>query len=78
MPEGGFAIWAETDIVGDAASFLELALKKGVSFDPGRSFRVRPTTKIGLRLSFASEPAPRIDEGVARLARAWKSFVRQS
>src|SRR5258706_408282 len=42
-PVGGFAIWAETDVEGDDASFLEVALQQGVSFDPGSSFRVAPS-----------------------------------
>jgi 2-aminoadipate transaminase len=76
-PVGGFAIWAETDFEGDDASLLEAALAEGVSFDPGSSFRADPSARtIALRLSFSTEPATRIDEGVARLARAWRSFVR--
>jgi 2-aminoadipate transaminase len=76
-PVGGFAIWAETDFEGDDASFLEVALEQGVSFDPGSSFRVAPSNRpIALRLSFSTEPANRIDEGVARLARAWRKFTR--
>jgi 2-aminoadipate transaminase len=74
-PVGGFAIWAETDVVADDASFLELALKQGVSVDPGSSFRVEPERgTMALRLSFATENAPRIDQGVRQLARAWRRF----
>jgi 2-aminoadipate transaminase len=78
-PEGGFSIWAETNVEGDDTAFLELALKRGVSFDPGSSFRSeRDDRTIALRLAFSTEPGPRIEEGVARLARAWRAFLRTS
>ncbi|AKT39513.1 PLP-dependent aminotransferase family protein [Chondromyces crocatus] len=71
-PEGGFTLWAETDCDGDDRDLLEFALQHGVSFDPGRSFRVDlRSSRIALRLSFATESSARQDEGVARLARAW-------
>jgi len=76
-PSGGFAIWAETRAVADDAAFLEFALKQGVSVDPGSSFRVGPGETMALRLSFATENARRIDEGVVRLARAWRRFRRR-
>lgn len=76
-PSGGFAIWAETGVVADDATFLEFALKQGVSFDPGSSFRVHPGETMALRLSFATENAPRIEQGVIRLARAWRRFLRR-
>jgi 2-aminoadipate transaminase len=77
-PEGGFAIWAETGVKADDASFLELALKQGVSVDPGSTFRVDPQSgTMALRLSFATENTDRIDEGVIRLAKTWRRFRKQ-
>jgi 2-aminoadipate transaminase len=77
-PSGGFAIWAETGVVANDASFLEEALKQGVSVDPGSTFRVDPRAgTMALRLSFASENARRIEEGVVLLARAWRRFLRR-
>ena len=76
-PQGGFAIWVETGVAADDASFLELALKQGVSVDPGSTFRVDPKAgSMAFRLSFATEDADRIDEGVIRLARTWQRFLR--
>jgi 2-aminoadipate transaminase len=76
-PEGGFTIWAETSRAGDDAALLDAALRRGVSFDPGCSYRVDGRiSPIALRLSFASEPAPRLSEGVERLARAWEACPR--
>jgi 2-aminoadipate transaminase len=72
LPEGGFTIWVETDREGDDAALLEAAIRQGVSVDPGRLFRVdQRASPPALRLSFASEPGPRLAEGVERLARAW-------
>ncbi|MFT3764188.1 MAG: PLP-dependent aminotransferase family protein [Minicystis sp.] len=78
-PAGGFTIWVETDREGDDAALLETAIRRGVSFDPGRSFRVDGrSAPIALRLSFAVEPAPRIALGVERLARAWSAYQREA
>jgi 2-aminoadipate transaminase len=71
MPEGGFTIWAQTDLVGDDRELLETAHQHGVCFDPGRSFCLsKEPAPISMRLSFATEPTPKQTEGVERLARA--------
>jgi 2-aminoadipate transaminase len=76
-PAGGFTIWVETDREGDDAALLETAIRHGVSFDPGRTFRVDGrSSPIALRLSFAIEPAPRLALGVERLAEAWEAYRR--
>lgn len=76
-PQGGFTVWVETDHEGDDAELLKAAIRKGVSVDPGRSFRVsRRTSPIALRLSFSNESSPRLAEGVSRLAQAWEAFRR--
>ena len=74
-PSGGFAIWAETGVAADDASFLELALKQGVSVDPGSTFRVDPKAgTMAFRLSFATENTRRLEQGVIRLAHTWRRF----
>lgn len=76
-PQGGFAIWVETGLLGDDATLLSCALRCGVSFDPGSLFRPVDSHKRGtegpalaMRLSFSSVPREQIAEGVRRLARA--------
>jgi 2-aminoadipate transaminase len=76
-PQGGFAIWLETGLLGDDATLLSCALRCGVSFDPGCLFRPGDSRRGGeqgpalsLRLSFSSVPREQIAEGVRRLARA--------
>lgn len=70
-PEGGFSIWVETEHDLDDVALLEHAIRRGVSFDPGRQFRP-PDAGGGLafRLSFSSAPLGSIAEGVRRLVGA--------
>jgi 2-aminoadipate transaminase len=79
FPEGGFAIWASTEERLDEAGFLAAAVEEGVSFDPGSQFRAdsrdgRPTA---LRLCFSSVNPVKVDEGMRRLARAFRRAVRR-
>jgi len=81
-PEGGFAIWARADrpslaLSGqrrvDEKAFLEAAAAEGVMVDPGSIFRAdRSVEPMAIRLCFSAAPPTRFDEGVRRLARAWR------
>lgn len=73
-PEGGFSIFVDTGAPGDDVAFLAAASSHGVSFDPGRTFRVRPRETIELRLCYSNVDERSIAEGAARLARAWSTF----
>jgi 2-aminoadipate transaminase len=69
VPQGGYFLWLE---LGDDVDTTELAAAAGeeaVAFLPGADFML-DGGRSSLRLSFASVPADRIPEGVARLARA--------
>jgi 2-aminoadipate transaminase len=70
-PEGGLAIWAETDDRRDELALARAALACGVTFDPGSAFRTTPSERIALRLGFASARLGDLVEGVRRLARAF-------
>ena len=78
-PEGGFALFLESDEPGDDLALLETATRHGVSFDPGRIFRpdgrVAP---LGLRLCFSNVGAAELDEAPRRLARAWDEYRREA
>jgi 2-aminoadipate transaminase len=76
-PEGGFSIWATTDLAGDELAFLRTALDEGVMVDPGSLFQVAPGETIAMRLSFSSAPPERIDEAARRLGRALDRFRRR-
>lgn len=70
-PEGGFSLWIETEDVGDDVALLEHAITAGVSFDPGRLFRVDgAASPVALRISFSHAPIDALDEGARRLAAA--------
>jgi len=77
-PEGGFALFLESDEPGDDLALLEAATKNGVSFDPGRAFRPdNAAAPLALRLCFSYVRARDLDEGVRRLARAWDEYRRR-
>ena len=77
-PEGGFALFLESDEPGDDRSLLEVATRHGVSFDPGRTFRAdHAGAPLALRICFSNVSAKDLDEGARRLARAWDRYRRE-
>jgi 2-aminoadipate transaminase len=82
VPEGGFAIWAETPLrrarPGDEINLLRMAVAAGVVFDPGSLFRPdQGASPLALRLCFSSAPYAALHEGARRLAHAWRRFTRR-
>jgi 2-aminoadipate transaminase len=79
-PKGGFSIWVKLPGTGVDAELLAEAARHGVSFDPGSMFRVRSVARsespIELRLSYSNEPPRKLDDGVRRLAAAWRGLAR--
>ncbi|MBK8168748.1 MAG: PLP-dependent aminotransferase family protein [Sandaracinaceae bacterium] len=75
-PQGGFSVFARTNRTGDDAKFLAEAASHGVSFDPGRLFRsTNQSSPMALRLCYSNVKEDAIDDAMARLAKAWKSFA---
>lgn len=76
-PEGGFAVFVETDLHGiDEARALAIATEVGVSFDPASAFRASGSTEpLGMRLSCSSLSGVAIDEAVRRLARVLRELA---
>lgn len=75
FPDGGFALWLESDEPGCDSDLLACAVRRGTSFDPGSEFRADAAeAPIAMRLSFSSAAAERFDEGVSRLAAAWDDY----
>lgn len=81
-PEGGFTIWARAESAAhdvDEKAFLEAAVAERVMVDPGSMFRPNGSSApIAIRLSFSAAPPATFDEGVRRLARAWRRVSRSS
>jgi 2-aminoadipate transaminase len=74
FPDGGFGLWLEADAVADEVRLLEAAIAEGVSFDAGSQFRRASAAgdPIAMRLCFSLAPPGLFEEGVRRLARAWR------
>lgn len=73
-PQGGLFVWAQLTGAGgkvaDGAAFAKKAIEQGVAFVPGAPFFASNPVHATLRLSFATAPIDKIEEGIARLGRA--------
>ena len=76
VPGGGYFLWLTLEGDIDTTELLRVARDEGVAFVAGPDFMLEGG-EASLRLSFASVPADRIDEGVARIARALASIRAQ-
>ncbi|MDQ3729751.1 MAG: PLP-dependent aminotransferase family protein [Actinomycetota bacterium] len=72
VPEGGYFLWLTLNDDIETPKILEAAKDEGVAFVAGPDFLIEGGLNA-LRLSFASVPAERVAEGVARIARALES-----
>ncbi len=74
QPQGGLFFWARLTGAGgklqDAGELARRAIEQGVAFVPGAPFFATNPDAASLRLSFATADVAKIEEGVARLARA--------
>ncbi len=71
-PKGGFAVWVRLP-VGDAGAFAQVAARHGVSVLPGWVTSPSMSFADHIRLHVV-HPAGLLDEGIGRLANAWKVF----
>jgi 2-aminoadipate transaminase len=69
VPGGGYFLWLDLADDVDSERLRQAAVEEGVGFIAGPDFMLEGG-ESSLRLSFASVPPGRIDEGVARLERA--------
>jgi DNA-binding transcriptional MocR family regulator len=72
-PEGGYFLWLTLAEDVDTVALLAAAAEQGVSFVAGPDFLLEGGGNA-LRLSFASVPAERVPEGIARIARALEAL----
>ena len=70
-PEGGFYFWMTLPQGMSARRLLDVALEERVAFVPGDAFSITTDLTNTFRLSYSSPTPDRIDEGVARLRRAF-------
>lgn len=73
-PKGGLFFWARLTGAGgkmkDAGAFAKKAIEQNVAFVPGAPFFAKDPDPAALRLSFATAGVDKIQEGIARLAKA--------
>ena len=70
-PEGGYFMWVELPRGTDVAALFDAAAKRGVQFVKGADF-VLEGYESSLRLAFAGVTPEEIEEGVSRLADAYR------
>jgi len=70
-PDGGFYFWVRLPRAFLARRLLDAALEEGVAFVPGDAFAIERDHRSALRFSVSGPTLERIDEGVARLRRAF-------
>lgn len=74
QPQGGLFFWARLTGNGgktsDASDFAKRAIEQGIAFVPGAPFYAANPDTATFRLSFATTDVGKIEEGIARLARA--------
>ena len=71
VPGGGYFLWLDLDPGVDTPALLAAAQEEGVAFVAGPDFMLEGG-ESSLRLSFASVPADRVAEGVARSRGPWR------
>lgn len=71
-PAGGLALWVRLPD-GDGDEFCQVALRHGVEVVPGST--MSPDGSFADHLRLAVVEPPLLDEGIARLARAWAAYA---
>ena len=67
-PEGGMFLWVTLPAHINSVELLQAAIAQNVAFVPGAPFYANDGQTNTLRLSFATVPPAKIDEGIGRLA----------
>jgi DNA-binding transcriptional MocR family regulator len=75
-PLGGHNLWVTFRRRVDERALYGEALRQGVSFTPGHSVLVEESQRASMRLSFSLEDEQTLDEGIRRLAVAFRAVLR--
>jgi 2-aminoadipate transaminase len=77
VPEGGFAIWIDTNDDGDDVALLEACIAAGVCMDPSSVFRPRGAAgPVAMRACFSNTAPDQLVEGARRFATALERWRR--
>jgi DNA-binding transcriptional MocR family regulator len=74
-PEGGYFLWVQLPREADVDALFEVAAARGVAFVKGSDF-VLDGAESTLRLAYSGVTVPEIEEGVSRLAEAYREVTR--
>jgi DNA-binding transcriptional MocR family regulator len=74
LPEGGYFMWVELPEGTDVAAMFAAAAERGVQFVKGTDFLLEGGENT-LRLAYSGVTNDQIDEGVRRLAEAYRSLA---
>lgn len=77
-PEGGMFLWGQLPEGFDAMALLDFAVREKVVFVPGAPFFTGNKGASSFRLNFSCSGPEEIEEGMARLARAFASYSRSA
>jgi 2-aminoadipate transaminase len=72
-PEGGYFLWVDLPEGSDVAGLEERARERGVVFVKGSDFLLEGGDS-SLRLAYSAVPPEQIDQGVSRIAEAWRDL----
>jgi 2-aminoadipate transaminase len=72
-PEGGYFLWVDLPEGSDVAGLEERARERGVLFVKGSDFLLEGGDS-SLRLAYSAVPPEQIDQGVSRIAEAWREL----
>jgi 2-aminoadipate transaminase len=72
-PEGGYFLWVDLPEGSDVAGLEDRARERGVVFVKGSDFLLEGGDS-SLRLAYSAVPPEQIDQGVSRIAEAWREL----
>jgi 2-aminoadipate transaminase len=74
IPEGGYFLWVDLPEGSDVAALEQAAAERGVVFVKGTDFLIEGG-QSSLRLAYSAVPPDQIEEGVARVAEAYRELT---
>jgi 2-aminoadipate transaminase len=74
VPEGGYFLWVDLPEGSDVAALERGAAERGVVFVKGTDFLIEGGDS-SLRLAYSAVPPDQIEEGIARVAEAYRELA---
>jgi 2-aminoadipate transaminase len=74
VPEGGYFLWVDLPEGSDVAALAQAAAERGVVFVKGTDFLIEGG-QSSLRLAYSAVPPDQIEEGIARVAEAYRELT---